>query len=110
MKIDKYAEILEEWSRGRGNFLDVKKVLSLDEEMKESETKERLIVYIQTRDINEIPLLTEIRCYPLAENSWCGSLDGTDERIEEAFLKPKTSGFHTISRSFGNFYLIPAGL
>lgn len=109
MKIDKYAEILEEWSRGRGNFLDVKKVLSLDEEMKESETKERLIVYIQTRDINEIPLLTEIRCYPLAENSWCGSLDGTDERIEEAYQTGSMEFIRTMTdeTGYGILFLEP---
>ena len=109
MKIDKYAEILEEWSRGRGNFLDVKKVLSLDEEMKDSETKERLIVYIQTRDINEIPLLTEIRCYPLAENSWCGSLDGTDDRIEEAYQTGSMEFIRTMTdeTGYGILFLEP---
>ena len=109
MKIDKYAEILGEWLRGRGNALDMKRVLSLDSELKKSETEERLIVYIQAKDTEGSPLLAEIRCYPLLEDSWCGSVDGTDERINEAYATGNLDFIRTVTdeTGYGVLFLEP---
>lgn len=109
MKIDKYGEILGEWSRGMGNTLDIKKVLSLDSELKESETKERLIVYIQARDTKGSPLLAEIRCYPLPVDSWCGKINGTDERINEAYATGNLDFIRTVTdeTGYGVLFLEP---
>ncbi len=109
MKIDKYGEILGEWLRGMGSPPDVKKVLSLDSEIKESETRERLIVYIQTKDSKGNPLLAEIRCYPLPDNSWCGNFDGTDERINEAYATGDLDFIRTVTdeTGYGVLFLKP---
>lgn len=85
MKIDKYAEILGEWSDGMGHPMDMKKVLLLNEEIRKSEIQSNLIVFIQVKDTEGNPLLAELRVYPLPEDSWCGEFNGTDRRIEEAY-------------------------
>ncbi|MCI8725375.1 MAG: CehA/McbA family metallohydrolase [Hungatella sp.] len=109
MKIDKYGEILGEWSRGMGKELDVKRVLALDSRLKNSETDERLIVYIQVKDVEEKPLLAEIRCYSLPAGSWCGKLDGTDERIDEAYSVGNLDFIRTVTdeTGYGVLFLEP---
>lgn len=109
MKIDKYAEILGEWSKGMGGTSNIKQVLSLDSEMKESEQRERLIVYIQTQDTEGKPLLAEIRCYPLPDDSWCGTLDGTDGRINEAYATKDLDFIRTVTdeTGYGVLFLEP---
>lgn len=101
MKIDKYAEILGEWNKPSGVLVDMKRVLSMDEHMKDSEIQEDLIVYIQVRDVKKTPILAEIRCYPLPEGSWCGELDGTDRRIEEAYQTGNLEFIRTMTDELG---------
>lgn len=101
MKIDKYAEILGEWSDGMGHSIDMKKVLLLNEEIRQSETQTNLIVYIQAKDTGGNPLLAEIRVYPLPDESWCGELDGTDRRIEEAYHTGNMDFIRTVTDETG---------
>ncbi len=101
MKIDKYAEILEEWSEGMGASPDIRQVLSLESEMKNSEIRQHLIVYIKVGGPEGSPLLAEVRCYPLPENSWCGELDGTKAEINEAYTTGKLDFIRTVTDETG---------
>ncbi|MDO4324826.1 MAG: CehA/McbA family metallohydrolase [bacterium] len=101
MKIDKYAEILGEWSTALGIPVNVKSVLSLDKDMKKSETDKDLIVYIQAKDTEGKPLLAEIRCYPLPQDAWCGEMDGTDPNIEEAYQNGNLDFLRTVTDETG---------
>lgn len=85
MKIDKYTEILQEWNDAFASKTNWKHVLALAPDIGQSERTENQIIYVTVRDEQGKPLLAEVRCYKLPEGSWTGEMDGTDERINEAY-------------------------